>query len=215
MKATTLCLLVLVSATCLLTTQANPDSSGLEDLDYDSAIESIETELEELLNDLEYDSEDGFMDVEQLGFISGGRHILRAALKTIRGGNCIISEVKTILTSTTDFMDTIEKCGSDVPRDVKNIVKTVKQIQSIGGNILHMESKLCAKQKAIGPVVTKLRCFWKLFRSTFGLFRRIHRTVRMIAKLPAHTSSCFLNGTTTLKVSFTSFIPNINTCIKG
>ncbi|KAI8046242.1 hypothetical protein M5D96_002444 [Drosophila gunungcola] len=66
MKAITLCLLVLVSATCLLTTQ------------------------------------------------------------TVRGTNCIIKEVVNILSSCTNYVDAIDACGTEIPKDVAKIVEFVQ-----------------------------------------------------------------------------------------
>ncbi|KAH8346926.1 hypothetical protein KR059_002986 [Drosophila kikkawai] len=213
MKAITLCLLVLVSATCLLTTRANSIETGEETFDLDDDFD-FEFELNEVLDELDNDND--YMDVEDFGFIRTCRKILRKALKTVRGTNCIIKEVTNILSSCTTYLDDIDACGTAVPKDVAMIVKNVKDMIQICNDILHLHSKLCAKDKSVGSVVkNSSKCFWKLFKATMKLTRKINKTLKLIAKLPADTGSCFMNATNNIKVSFNSFLPNINVCIES
>uniref|UniRef100_A0A6P4E8R8 Uncharacterized protein LOC108041127 n=1 Tax=Drosophila rhopaloa TaxID=1041015 RepID=A0A6P4E8R8_DRORH len=211
MKAITLCLLVLVSATFLLTTQANSSELREENLDYEFDFES---ELEQLLDELDNDND--YMDVEEQGFIRTCRKILRKALKTVRGTNCIIKEVVNILSSCTNYVDAIDACGTAIPKDVAKIVDSVKQIIKICNDILHIKSKLCAAKKSVGSVIeNSSKCFWKLFKASMKLTRKINKTLKLIAKLPTDTSSCFVNATNKVTVSFNSFLPNINVCIES
>ncbi|KAH8291954.1 hypothetical protein KR054_002754 [Drosophila jambulina] len=213
MKAITLCLLVLVSATCLLTTRANSIESGEETFDLDNDFD-FEFELNQLLDELDNDND--YMDVEDFGFIRTCRKILRKALKTVRGTNCIIKEVVEILSACTSYVDAIDDCGTAVPKDVAKIVNNVKDMIKICNDILHLHSKLCSKDKSVGSVVkNSSKCFWNLFKASMKLTRKINKTLKLIAKLPADTSACFLNATNKIKVSFNSFLPNINICIES
>ncbi|XP_037731250.1 uncharacterized protein LOC119561837 [Drosophila subpulchrella] len=212
MKTITLCLLVVVSATCLLTTRANSIESRESDLDYEFDFES---ELEDLLDELDNDND--YMDVEAQGFIKTCRKILRKALKTVRGTNCIIKEVADILSSCTNYVDAIDDCGTAIPKDVAKIVDSVKQIIKICDDIIHLHSKLCAKDESDDGSIIKnsSKCFWKLFKASMKLTRKINKTLKLIAKLPSDTSSCFVSATNNVTASFNSFLPNINVCIES
>ncbi|EDV41890.1 uncharacterized protein Dana_GF17271 [Drosophila ananassae] len=209
MKAITFCLLVLVSATFVLTTKANAIAS--KELGLDSEFD-WETELDELLDEL--DNDEDYMDVEQLGFIRSVRKVLRKALKTVRGTNCIIKEVVEILSSCTAYVDAIDNCGTAIPKDVAKIVASVKKIISICNDILHLRSKLCAADDSSSSTAkNSCKCFWNLFKATMKLTRQINKTLKLIAKLPSDTSECFVSATNNVKVSFNSFLPNINVCV--
>ncbi|XP_017079876.2 uncharacterized protein LOC108113708 [Drosophila eugracilis] len=213
MKAITLCLLVLVSAACLLTTQASSLRSSEETIDYEFDLES---ELEQLLDELDKDND--YMDIEAQGFIKSCRKILRKALKTVRGTNCIIKEVVNILSSCTSYVDDIDACGVAIPKDVAKIVDSVKQIISICNDIIHLQSKLCAKDESSsdGSIIKNTsKCFWKLFKATMKLTRRINEALKLIAKLPSDTSSCFVDATKNVSASFNAFLPNIDVCIES
>uniref|UniRef100_A0A6P4E8S5 Uncharacterized protein LOC108041125 n=1 Tax=Drosophila rhopaloa TaxID=1041015 RepID=A0A6P4E8S5_DRORH len=210
MKSITLLFLVLVSATCVLTTRANTIGSAEESLDNDFA---YELELDQLLDDLDMDND--YMDVEDLGFIRSCRRILWRALRTLLGTNCIIKEVVNILNSSKNYVSAIRACGTEVPKDVAKVVESVNKIIQICDSIINLRSKLCAKEKSIvTKVYNSFKCFWKVFRATLRLVRQIPRALRLIAKLPANTGSCLLRATNEVKVSFNSFLPNINVCLK-
>jgi len=135
-------------------------------LDYEFDLES---ELEDLLDELDNDNE--YMDVEAQGFIKTCRKILRKALKTVRGTNCIIKEVASILSSCTNYVDAIDDCGTAIPKDVAKIVVSVKQIIKICDDIIHLHSKLCAKDESDDGSIIKntSKCFWELFKALIRL----------------------------------------------
>ncbi|XP_017104331.2 uncharacterized protein [Drosophila bipectinata] len=214
MKAITLLLLVLVSATCLLAIQAESDPSNDVDLDYelDSKLD-YELEIDQFLDEM--DDEDDLMEVEDYGLIRSIIHILHRVLKTVRGSKCVFKGVADILYSCSNFVDAVESCGTEIPKDVEKIVDSVKQIIKICDDILHLRSKLCAKDKSfLHHLKNSFKCFWKLFRSTIKLTKKIHKTLKLIGKLPADTNVCFLNATSSVKVSFNSFFSNIKVCRK-
>ncbi|XP_017134701.1 uncharacterized protein LOC108150899 [Drosophila miranda] len=205
MKAITLCLLVLVSASCLLTTHANAVGSS-ENFDYD-------LEIEQLLADLDGDLD--YMGVAEQGFIRTCRGILRKALRCIRGTNCILKETLAVLTACTTYVDAIDSCGVAVPKDVANIVKSVKSMITICNSIIHLHSQLCATEDTTttGTGKTTTKCFLKLFKATMSLVRKINTTLKLASKLPSDTSSCFVGATNTVKDACNAFLPNIDVCI--
>ncbi|KAH8330606.1 hypothetical protein KR067_005647 [Drosophila pandora] len=215
MKAITLLFLALVSVTCLLAAQADSDPSNEVDLDYEPDSElDYELEIDQFLDELDDDEE--LMDVENYGLIRTIRHILHKVLKTVRGSKCVFKGVVDILYSCTNFVDAVESCGTEVPKDVEKIVDTVKQIIKICDEILHLRSKLCAKDKSfLHHLKNSFKCFWKLFRSTVKLTKKINKTLKLIRKLPADTNVCFLNATNNVKVSFNSFFSNVEVCRKA
>ncbi|XP_022208716.2 uncharacterized protein LOC111065059 [Drosophila obscura] len=207
MKAITLCLLVLVSASCLLTTPANAVGSS-ESLDF-------YFEIEQLLADLDGDLDADYMGVAELGFIRSCRAILRKALKGIRGTNCILKETLAMLTACTTYVDAIDSCGVAVPKDVAKIVKNVKAMIEICNSIIHLHSQLCATEDTTttGTGTTSRKCCFRLFKASMSLVRKINVTLKLISKLPADTNSCFVGATNTVKDACNDYMPNINDCI--
>ncbi|XP_034665992.1 uncharacterized protein LOC117899946 [Drosophila subobscura] len=205
MKVITVCLLVLVSASCLLTTHANAVGPS-ENFGYDF-------EIEQLLSGLDGDFD--YMGVAEQGFIHSCRSILIKALKGIRGTNCILKETLAVLTACTTYVDAIDGCGVAVTKDVARIVDTVKSMITICDNIIHLHSKLCATEDTTtnGTGKTSGKCFRKVLDSTMLLVIKMNVALDLIANLPADTSSCFVGATNTVKDACNAFLPNIDVCI--
>ncbi|XP_034475708.1 uncharacterized protein LOC117782779 [Drosophila innubila] len=203
MKAITLCLLVVVSASCLLSTNANAVGP-------DVFFENLDVDFDLLDAELNGD----YMDIEEYGFITWVRTALRKLVKTVRGVNCILKEVNAILKACTDYVDAIDACGTAVPKDVAAVVSSCKAIISICDSIINLNSKLCAAgDDADANAPSSKKCCWNVFKATMKLTRKINTTLKQIAKLPTDTSSCFLDSTNAVKQSFNDFLPNINTCV--
>ncbi|XP_060662697.1 uncharacterized protein LOC132795808 [Drosophila nasuta] len=200
MKVITLCLLVLVSASCLLSVNANaagPNAVGFEDFD---------------LDEFEAQLDDEYMDFETFGFIRSVRKALKKALKTVRGVNCIIKEVNEILSASTGYVDAIDACGTAVPKDVLAIVNSCKTIISLCNDVINANTKLCGTSED-GTKTTSKKCFWNLFKTVMKLTRKINTTLKQMASLPSDTSSCFVDATNSVKTSYNNFLPNIDTCV--
>ncbi|EDW82445.1 uncharacterized protein Dwil_GK25812 [Drosophila willistoni] len=211
MKAITLCLLVLVSASCVLS--ASLSSNGVDSFAFD------DEQIDLLLAELESGDDQEYMDIESYGFILSCKKILIKALKGIRGTNCILKEVVAVLKACTDYVDAIDKCGVAVPKDVANILSSVKSMITICNNIIHANSTYCnttAEAEADASsrtVATSAKCFTKVFVATMKLVRKINVTLKLIAKLPSDTSSCFVNATNAVKYACDNFLPKIDLCI--
>ncbi|KAH8387197.1 hypothetical protein KR093_005447 [Drosophila rubida] len=199
MKAITLCLLVLVSASCLLSAQANtagPYAVSLEDMDLDA--------FEGLLDD-------DYTDFEA-HCLRGIRKVFKAVLKTLRGVNCTMKQVTMILEATTNYLDAIDACGTKAPKDVLAIVDSCKAIQNMCYQIIHLNSELCGPDTDDEDKMSSKKCSWQLFKALMKLTRKINKTLKQITNLPTDTSSCFLDATTDVKNSFNSFQPNVKAC---
>ncbi|XP_023170276.2 uncharacterized protein LOC111598998 [Drosophila hydei] len=186
MKSLTLCLLVLVSGSCLLSANANTINES-----------SFDFEEVELYGDD--------------GFIKTMENIFMKVLTTVRGVNCTMKTVVEILIATTKYVDAIDACGTAVPKEVAKIVKCCKDIISICENIIHLNSTICAAEE--GGKMTSGKCFWKLFEAVMKLTRKLNTALKLIAKLPVDTEACFVDATHELVVNYDNFLPNISKCI--
>ncbi|XP_068147566.1 uncharacterized protein [Drosophila tropicalis] len=198
MKAITLCLLVLVSASCLLKTNAN--------VDVHPDFQAAEVELDLWLAELEADGD--YMDVEQFGFIVSCAKILKKCLSSVRGVNCILKEVVAVMNACTSYVDAIDACGVAVPKDVAAVVSSCKAMITICNNIIHLNSTLCSSDNS-----TTSKCMLQLFKACMQLTRKINTTLKQITKLPSDTSSCFVKATNEVKTACNNFLPNIDKCI--
>lgn len=154
------------------------------------------------------------MDIEEFGFIRSVRKVLKKALKSVRGVNCILKEVTAILSASTGYVDAIDACGTAVPKDVLAIVDSVKTIISLCNDVINVKSNICAADEEAGTdKATTSKCFWRLFKTLMKLTRKLNRTIKQIASLPTDTSSCFVDATKSVQTSYNNFLPNINTCV--
>ncbi|XP_016952284.1 uncharacterized protein LOC108026095 [Drosophila biarmipes] len=212
MKAFTFLLVVLASASCLLTAQANLIESSELSLDFEADFD-YDYEVEQLMDEMDDGYE--FMEVEDLGFFRTFRKILWAALRTVLGADCIIREVENVLHASSTYLKNIEGCGNDLPKDVRELVKSVRDVVHLSDTIINLRARLCTRNRFIlTRLYHKLRCFWRVFRATLKLVREIPRALRQIAKLPADASRCVVSATDTVKNSYTSFLPNVKVCLK-
>ncbi|XP_068149443.1 uncharacterized protein [Drosophila tropicalis] len=211
MKAITLCLLVLVSASCVLS--ASVSANTVDSFTFD------DEQIDLLLAELESGDDQEYMDIESYGIILSCKKILRKALKSVRGTNCILKEVVSVLSACTTYVDAIDACGVAVPKDVANILSSVKSMITICNNIIHANSTYCnttAEAEADASsrtIATTGKCFTKVFVATMKLVRKINVTLKLIAKLPSDTSSCFLDATNNVKDACNTFLPKIDVCI--
>ncbi|XP_064554170.1 uncharacterized protein LOC135439378 [Drosophila montana] len=182
MRTITLCLLLLVSGSCLLGTSAS-DADSFD-----------------------------FEEVEAYGFIKSVEKALKKALTTVRGVNCTIKEVIEVMLATTNYVDAIDACGMAIPKDIAKIVKNCKSIIALCEDIIHLNSTICADEE--DGKMTSSKCFLGLFEAIMKLSYKINTTLKLIAKLPADTESCFLDATKEVEQSYNDFLPNIDKCIE-
>lgn len=137
--------------------------------------------------------------------------ILSKVLSTVHGVECIVKEVIEVMTATIVYLEEIEACGTAVPKEIAKIVKNCQKIISICEDILHLNSTLCANDD--DSKVTAPACFWELLKATTELAYKIDSTLRLIAKLPGDTETCFVDATDKVENSYNNFLPNIELCI--
>ncbi|KAH8356583.1 hypothetical protein KR200_007529 [Drosophila serrata] len=218
MKVISLCLLVVASASFLLTTVSVSPANAVESYDdmYD-----VEWDVSALIAELSAleDMDGEYMDVEAFGFIGACKNILWKGFKGVNGTNCIIKEVINVMSACTSYVDNIGHCTLNVPKDVLAIVNNAKQMAVIGNNIIHLRSQLCnsststSTRGVVSVTKNSFKCFIKLFKATMGLVRRMNLMIKQSGRLPSNTASCFVGATKSVVASCNAFVPNINTCI--
>ncbi|KAH8274185.1 hypothetical protein KR018_001597 [Drosophila ironensis] len=204
MKVLNLCLLIVASAAFLLVnTHANAVGRSEDEIVIDNIMADMEME------DGEY------MDFEAYGFLRGCAKVIRRGYKGLNGTKCLIEEVAGIMLSCTGYLTDIEKCTVNVPKDVLNIVNTVKKMTNISSSIIHLNSQLCAADETSDASWLKDagECSKKLVWATFSLTRRMSELINQSAALPPTTSSCYLDATHKVVNDCNNFVPNLNRCI--
>lgn len=187
---------------------------------YDDSFD-IEWEVSALIDELStlQDMEGEYMDVGAFGFIGACKNILWSGFKGINGTNCILKEVVNVMGACTSYIDNIGHCTVQVPKDVLAIVDTAKQMITIGDNIIHLRSQLCATSNTtstrgvVSATKNSLKCFCQLFKATMGFVRHMNTMIKQSTKLPPNTATCYLSATHKVVDSCNAFVPNIKTCI--
>ncbi|XP_039498623.1 uncharacterized protein LOC120456093 [Drosophila santomea] len=214
MKVLNICLLVVASASFLLTT-ANANAVGAFE-DFEAYTDA---ELEELYADEMMAMEDELMDFEQFGFISSCRKVLVAGYKGINGTKCIIEEVAKVLLTCTGYVDDLATCTGNIPKDVQAMLSNAKQMIVTSNKILNLRSDLCAStttttsRGVVSSTKSFAHCTLKAFCATMSLVRRMNTMIKQGAALPFNTSSCYVKATKKVVDGCNAFVPNINVCI--
>ncbi|EDX02595.1 uncharacterized protein LOC6525665 [Drosophila yakuba] len=215
MKVLNICLLVVASASFLLTT-ANANAVGAFE-DFEAYTDA---ELEELYAAEMMAMEDELVDFEQFGFISSCRKVLVAGYKGINGTKCIIEEVANVLLTCTGYVDDLATCTGNIPKDVQAMLNNAKQMIVTSNKILNLRSDLCASKTTttttrgvVSSTKSFARCTLKAFCATMSLVRRMNTMIKQGAALPFNTSSCYVNATKKVVDGCNAFVPNINVCI--
>lgn len=145
------------------------------------------------------------------GFIKTMEKILMKVLTTMRGVDCTFKEVIEVMAATVRYLEDIDSCGTAVPKDIAKIVKSCKSIIDICNDIIHLRSNLCANDGE--SKTTTSGCFWELFKAIMRLTRKLNTTLKLIAKMPSDTETCFVDATKNVESSYNAFMPRINMCI--
>ncbi|KAH8356527.1 hypothetical protein KR084_010799 [Drosophila pseudotakahashii] len=204
MKVINLCLLVVASA-CFLLTAANANAvAGFEDFEAytDAEIEQmIAAEL----------GDDEFMGVEQLGLYK----VLLAGFKGVNGTLCLIDQVADIMLSCTSYVKTLADCTGTIPNDVKAILKHVENIITIGTEITHLNSSLCASSTRSVASVAKntASCAGKLAVKTLSMIRQAREVIHLGAAFPSKTANCYVSATNSVVADCKAFVPNLKSCV--
>ncbi|KAI8036094.1 uncharacterized protein LOC128260476 [Drosophila gunungcola] len=211
MKVISLCLLVVASASFILTT-ANANAVG----NFEDFEAFTDVELEELIAEEMLDQENDFMDVEQHGFVSGCRKVLLAGYKGINGTKCIVEEVAEVLLTCTRYVDAVTSCTGAIPQDVQAMLATVKKMIGTGNQIINLKSQLCANTSTRGAVSSTknfFHCTFKAFCATMSMVRSMNVVIKQASRLPPNTAACYVSATKDVVAGCNAFVPNINSCI--
>jgi len=116
------------------------------DFDYEYEVEILMDEMDDSYE---------FMEVEDFGVFRTFRKILWAALRTVRGADCIVREVESVLDASRNYLKSVERCGSDIPKDAKDLIKSVKDIVHISDTIINLRARLCTRDRA-APIFPRM-----------------------------------------------------------
>ncbi|XP_016979920.1 uncharacterized protein LOC108045203 [Drosophila rhopaloa] len=210
MKVISLCLLVVASASFLLTT-ANANALG----NFEDFEAFTDAELEEMIATELLDQENDFMGVDQFGFISGCRKVLWAGYKGINGTKCIVEEVANVLLTCTNYVDDLASCTGAIPKDVQAMLDNAKQMIATSNKILNLKSQLCATSTrgVVSSTKSFFHCTFKAFCATMSLVRHMNTMIHQGHDLPFKTGACYVDATNKVVNGCNAFVPNINTCI--
>ncbi|EDW75544.1 uncharacterized protein Dwil_GK23760 [Drosophila willistoni] len=202
MKAIVLCLLVLVSASCVLSASVNTKDVAIPD------IKALQTKLDALLSKYQkMDSNDDYMSVEQQGFIKSVIKILGTSWDGILGLTCLIQEFADVILTCTTYVKAVNDCGVAIPEDIQAIIDSIKEAGIQLLHILSFETKVCDDSDS------GTECLAKLVEAGVELVETIKATIRDIGEFPSNTSSCFVGATKTLVDGCNAFVPNCQKCI--
>ncbi|XP_037727376.1 uncharacterized protein LOC119558182 [Drosophila subpulchrella] len=213
MKVISLCLLVVASASFLLTTANANAVDAFED--FEDFEHYTDAELEEMLEHEMLDLDNEYMGVEEYGFIGECRKIVWAGYKGVNGTKCLVEEVANVLLACTSYVDDLATCTGNIPRDVKLMLKNAKQMIVISNSIIHLNSQLCAaKSRGVGSTVKSIaNCAGKLSVATMKIARRVNIMIKLGAVFPKNTATCYRTATSKVVAGCNAFLPNCKTCI--
>nr|XP_016923059.1 uncharacterized protein LOC108004629 [Drosophila suzukii] len=210
MKVISLCLLVVASASFLLTTVNANAVDAFEDFEH-----YTDAELEEMIENELLDLDNDYMGVEEFGFIREVRKIVWAGYKGVNGTKCLVEEVANVLLVCTRYVDDLATCTGNIPRDVKLMLNNAKQMIVISDSIIHLNSKLCAaKSRSVGSaVMSAAHCCKNLSVATMKLAYRINLMLKLGNHFPTKTATCYTEATSNVVAGCNAFLPNCKTCI--
>ncbi|XP_068147092.1 uncharacterized protein [Drosophila tropicalis] len=202
MKAIVLCLLVLVSASCVLSASVSPKDVATPD------IKALQMKLNALISKYqEMDSNDDYMSVEQQGFIRSVIKILGTSWNGILGLTCLIQEFANVIETCTNYVYAVNNCGEAIPEDIQAIIDSIKSAGTQLVDIISFETKVCDDSDSGSE------CLAKLVEAGVELTETINATIRDVGQFPSDTSFCFVDATETLVKNCNAFVPNCQKCI--
>ncbi|XP_073835710.1 uncharacterized protein [Musca autumnalis] len=193
----------LVAVLCLAA--CNVNAAGFED--------SNPTDLEYVPIDFADE-----VDIESYTIFSSFYWIARAALKTLKGANCTIKQVQAVKNAATNFIPSIQACGTDAANACKTVITSAQSVISTCDTIINLNEQVCNNDESTnGKTSTPLTCFTKLLSQLNTLNKQINATLTAIKKVPAVPSDaadCANNAVSDLTSPMNNFAADIKSCSK-
>lgn len=160
---------------------------------------------------------DVLIDPEMFGFFSSVWWAIKAALRSVKGFNCIIKWVGGIQASALQYNADIVNCGVDASKDVTNLINANLKIINTASNIINLKSTICAS--ADEPEEQKITnsCAVKTLAQVFSLYKQVKSAISLAKKIPKtgpNAVSCVADATNTLVSYYTQFPANLKSCSK-
>ncbi|XP_064538412.1 uncharacterized protein LOC135428379 [Drosophila montana] len=156
-------------------------------------------------------------DPEVFGIFSATWWAIKAALRSVKGFNCIIKWVVGIKGSALQYNADIIACGVDASQDVTNLINANQKIISTANNIINLKSNICASTEEPEQQKITNSCAVKTLAQVFSLYRQVKKAIALAKKIPQTGPSaitCVTNATSNLTSYYTQFPANIKTCSK-
>lgn len=157
------------------------------------------------------------MDPEVFGIFSATWWAIKAALRGVKGFNCILKWVVGIKASALQYNADLVGCGVEATKDVTNLINQNLLIANTTSSIIHLKSTICASTDNLQkPSITR-SCTVKTLAQTFRLYLQIKKAIVLAKKIPKtgpNAITCVTNATNNLTNYYTQFPSNMKTCSK-
>ncbi|XP_017870835.1 PREDICTED: uncharacterized protein LOC108619051 isoform X2 [Drosophila arizonae] len=156
-------------------------------------------------------------DPEVFGIFSTVWWSIKAALRSVKGLNCIIKWVVGIQDSALQYNADIVQCGVDATSDVTNLINANLKIINTASNIINLKSTICASTEDAEQQSITNSCAVKTLAQVFSLYKQVKSAIKLAKKIPQtgpNAVSCISDATNTLTSYYTQFPSNMKTCSK-
>ncbi|XP_017055927.1 uncharacterized protein LOC108097901 [Drosophila ficusphila] len=160
------------------------------------------------------DMTDGFVEVEEFGFLGGVKKALKIALRSVKGFNCVIKWVVGIQDSATQFNANVAHCGATASNEVTNLINANLKIISTCNDIINLKSNVCNDADDEQTKISN-SCFVKTLRKMWTLSKQIRTAIKLAKKIPQtgpNAVDCVNDAVSTLVTYYTAFPQNMVTC---
>ncbi|XP_037938330.1 uncharacterized protein LOC119671731 [Teleopsis dalmanni] len=157
----------------------------------------------------------GFEEPDEIELFVQDRTFLgavKAALRTVKGFNCLIKWVLNIKSTTQQFLDDIVACGGTVSAQLQAVIDACNAIITTCNNIIDA----CGSDDE-GDDSPSKSCTLAVVKGMASLYKQTKNVIKLIKKVPTvpgQYGQCVTDATNNLTSYFTQFVPNIKQCSK-
>ncbi|KAH8345162.1 hypothetical protein KR059_007296, partial [Drosophila kikkawai] len=158
------------------------------------------------------------ISIEDLRIFDATYKVIKTALRSIKGLNCVFKWVAGIQDSATSFNRNVIGCGVTASQDLTNLINANIKIVSTCSSIVNLKSEggVCANTDTEGSKISN-SCFIKTLRSVYSLKKQVANVITLAGKLPTtgpNAVACINDSVSTLVTYYTAFPQNMVTCSK-